>query len=203
MSSQIIYLKDLPKHETLRAMARDYPQVDIAAVELYILLLRLVNDMIAEVEAHLGRHGLSRGRIAILMILRHQKKERMCAAELARYCGVSRPTITQMLRGLRRAGLVRRKPAACDLRRSVISITSRGRAVMKAVMPDYYRKIQAFSVGLNPRSQQQLMTAARAMLAESALWRHSSAAPHRSASHVKIHGKHEIKQATWIAGVHA
>ena len=58
MSSQIIYLKDLPKHQTLRAMAKDYPQADIQAVELYILLLRLVNDMIAVVEAHLARHGL-------------------------------------------------------------------------------------------------------------------------------------------------
>ncbi|MGC9259459.1 MAG: MarR family winged helix-turn-helix transcriptional regulator [Phycisphaerae bacterium] len=203
MSSQIIYLKDLPKHETLRAMAKDYPQVDIAAVELYILQLRLVNDMIAVVEAYLGRYGLSRGRIAILMILRHQKEDRMCAAELARYCGVSRPTMTQMLRGLLRAGLVRREPAACDLRRSVISITHQGRVVMKAVMPDYYRTIQNFSAGLDPELREQLMDATRAMMAGSALWRQSAAIQRHVASNAAIHSKPRAKKVAWAAGAHS
>jgi|GEM_PF-392756 DNA-binding MarR family transcriptional regulator len=176
MSSQIIYLKDLPKHQTLRAMAKDYPQADIEAVELYILLLRLVNDMIAVVEAHLARHGLSRGRIAILMILRHQKHDSMCAAELARYCGVSRPTMTELIRGLIRSGLIRREPAAGDRRSSVILLTDKGRATMKAVMPDYYRKIQEFSQGLPAAMRNELLVAGKAMMANSELWRQSAAA---------------------------
>jgi DNA-binding MarR family transcriptional regulator len=176
MNPQIIYLKDLPKHQTLRAMAKDYPQADIEAVELYILLLRLVNDMIAEVEAQLHQHGLSRGRVAILMILRHQKHDRMCAAELARYCGVSRPTMTELIRGLIRSGLIRREPAAGDRRSSIIFITDKGRAVMKAAMPDYYRKIQEFSQDLQPAMRTQLMAAGRAMLANSHSWRQPAAA---------------------------
>lgn len=175
MSSQIIYLKDLPKHQTLRAMAKDYPQADIQAVELYILLLRLVNDMIAVVEAHLTRHGLSRGRIAILMILRHQKHDSMCAAELARYCGVSRPTMTELIRALIRTGLIRRVPAPGDRRRAVIHLTDKGRAKMKAVMPDYYRKIQEFSQGLPETMRNQLLAAGKAMMMNSELWRQSAA----------------------------
>jgi DNA-binding MarR family transcriptional regulator len=171
MSSQIVYLKDLPRHQTLRAMAKDYPQADLGAVELYIVLLRLVNDMIAVVEGQLSRHGLSRGRLAILMVLRHEKEDRMCAAELSRYCGVSRPTMAELLRGLIRAGLVRREPVPGDRRSSIIRMTDKGRGIMKRVMPTYYRKIQEFSAGLEPAARRQLIAGLRAMMESSDIWR--------------------------------
>ena len=170
-------------------------------MELYILLLRLVNDMIAVVEAHLARHGLSRGRIAILMILRHQKHDSMCAAELARYCGVSRPTMTELIRGLIRTGLIRREPAAGDRRSSVILLTDKGRSTMKAVMPDYYRKIQEFSQGLPTAMRNQLMVAGKAMMANSELWRQSAAAQRRGGVNGGIKNGRGRMKAEKTAGV--
>jgi hypothetical protein len=47
---------------------------------------------------------------------------------------------------------------------------------MKAVMPDYYRKIQEFSQGLPASMRSQLLVAGKAMMANSELWRQSAAA---------------------------
>ena len=90
--------------------------------------------------------------------------------------------MTELLRGLIRAGLVCREPTPHDRRSSVIRITEKGRGTMKTVMPDYYRKIQEFSAGLKPSARKHLMAAARNMMADSTLWRQSAASRRHVAS---------------------
>lgn|SRR5262245_2801068 len=73
--------------------------------------------------------GLSMPQFITLRALRHGPKS---ASKLAQIFGVSRPTITRMVDGLAKKGLVERRQDADDRRLAIISLTVQGRALHEA-----------------------------------------------------------------------
>jgi DNA-binding MarR family transcriptional regulator len=73
--------------------------------------------------------GLSMPQFIALRALRHGP---LAAGELAERFGVSRPTITRMVDGLVKKGLVERRPGAEDRRIALTSLTAQGRALHEA-----------------------------------------------------------------------
>ena len=63
-------------------------------------------------------------------------------SDLAEKAGVSRATMTGLIDGLERDGLVQRLTDASDRRKSTIKLTAEGQAKLDDVMPGYYQKVK-------------------------------------------------------------
>lgn len=148
-------LKDIPKHETLQQDARRYPESDASAVEACLTLLRISGDVEAAYGAHFARHGLSQARFIVLMQLQREE-EGLRPAELAERTGVTRATMTGLLDGLEKEGLILRRAHAEDGRMSVVRLSAKGRQRLEGVLPDHYRRTVALMSGLSAEERQQL-----------------------------------------------
>lgn len=84
--------------------------------------------------------GLSEGRFAVLLLLEKRqlaKQPALNPAEIAENLGVTRATVTGLIAGLERDGLLRREADDSDGRRSRLSLTPAGAQVIAEVLPRY------------------------------------------------------------------
>src|SRR6218665_414884 len=148
-------LKQLPEHETLQKDARRYPGSDASAVEACLTLLRVSDDVEQAYAAHFARHGLSQARFIVLMQLQREE-EGLRPAELAERTGVTRATMTGLLDGLEKEGLILRRAHAGDGRMSVVRLAAKGRQRLEGLLPDHYRRTPALMSSLSAEERQQL-----------------------------------------------
>ncbi len=145
MADPIIYLRETPGDQMVRQLLPDYPHGDLQGVQLYLLLLRVAHELVGRVEQRLAAGGLSRGRLAVLMILRSRAGTGTNAAALAHSCGVTRATMTGLLRGLDNGGLIRRVAHNSDRRMSQVYISPKGQQMLRKILPDYYDLLHSFT----------------------------------------------------------
>ncbi|GAA1231195.1 hypothetical protein GCM10009665_21940 [Kitasatospora nipponensis] len=93
-------------------------------------------------EAHFARFGLSTGRYRLLADLEDQDGEKS-PSQLAASLGVSRATVTGLVDGLAREGLVARRPSTEDGRGSVVILTARGAERLRDLAPEHFARMQA------------------------------------------------------------
>ncbi|BAJ28879.1 MULTISPECIES: MarR family transcriptional regulator [Kitasatospora] len=98
-------------------------------------------------EAHFGRFGLSTGRYRLLADLEDCGGEKS-PSQLAAGLGVSRATVTGLVDGLERDGLVARRPSREDGRASVVVLTARGAQRLREMAPEHFRRLEAVVGGL-------------------------------------------------------
>lgn len=138
-------MKELPSEEDFRPLVPEYSSLDTASVMLFYLFLQVGSDTLTAFETYLADHGVSQGRfIVLLLLLRSQARNNgsgLSPSELARQAGVTRATMTGLLDGLQRKGLIGRLRHPADRRRVVVRLTSRGEESLHAIFPDYYARI--------------------------------------------------------------
>ncbi|GAA0289249.1 hypothetical protein GCM10010302_29510 [Streptomyces polychromogenes] len=98
-------------------------------------------------EVHFGRFGLSTGRYRLLADLEDHGGEKS-PSQLAASLGVSRATVTGLVDGLAREGLVARRPSAEDGRGNVVILTARGADKLRDLAPEHFARMQALVGGL-------------------------------------------------------
>ena len=145
----MLTVRDLPTPEVLRRFAQRYPDADISGVGTFLTLLRTATELSQMLDAFLARHGLLQGRWWVLILLFREETLESSPSVLADKAGVTRATMTGLLDGLERDGLVQRVYDAADRRRITVRLLPAGQAVLDAVMPDYYRRVRALMAGLN------------------------------------------------------
>ncbi|XXF78557.1 MarR family transcriptional regulator [Myxococcaceae bacterium GXIMD 01537] len=149
-------LKHLPKEETLRKHAERFPELDISAIQSCLRVMQVGSDVQRAFEAGYARHGLSRGRfLLMMMLLRHA--EGLRPAELAEVMGVTRATVTGLMAGLEKEGLILRREHAEDGRMALVRLSARGRQKLEGMLPDHYRRTAALMSGLSSAERQQLL----------------------------------------------
>ena len=116
----------LPKYEMMRKRAQEYMGADEDTTETYWLFLHVAREILATFQARLERFGLSDGKMVILVLLRHTPNNSLTPSELAERCEVTRGTITGLLDGLERSGLIERKNHPEDRRMLTIQLTTPG-----------------------------------------------------------------------------
>ncbi|WP_030270995.1 MarR family winged helix-turn-helix transcriptional regulator [Streptomyces sp. NRRL B-24484] len=99
-------------------------------------------------EVHFGRFGLSTGRYRLLADLEDHGGEKS-PSQLAASLGVSRATVTGLVDGLEREGLVARRPSAEDGRGNVVILTARGAEKLRDLAPEHFARMQALVGGLS------------------------------------------------------
>ena len=150
-------LRDLPGQDTLRALARRIPELDPSAVEVCLLTLRAAGDMVALFNTFLARYGLTQGRFTVMMVLFRDPEEGLTPSVLAEKAGVTRATMTGLLDGLEREGLVQRKHLASDRRSSGVRLTGKGRKFLETILPGHYRRVAALMEPLSEPERKRLV----------------------------------------------
>ncbi len=153
-------LKDLPRYECLLEAAKQFPDLDPSATEVYLHLLRTSDDAFGALTAHLHRAGLSQGRFTVLMLL--IDKGTGCArastpAELADRSGVTRATMTGLIDTLERDGLVSREPDLADRRMMSVKLTAKGEALIHDYLPGHFRRTAALVEPLTENERKTLV----------------------------------------------
>ncbi len=155
-----IELEKLPKHEMMRRRAKEYINADEDTVETYWLFFQVAKQLLSTFQNRLERYGLSDGKMVILTLLRHAPDNTMTPSELAERCEVTRGTITGLLDGLERSGLIERKNHPEDRRMLTVQLTEQGLAFIDDIMPKHFRRFSEMikRADLSKEEQQQFMT---------------------------------------------
>ncbi|MCB5186086.1 MarR family transcriptional regulator [Methylobacillus gramineus] len=138
----MLQLRDLPNKAVLDKFSGRYPEADVSAVTAFLHLLRVATDLSAALDSCLSRHGLLQGRWWVLILLMREDQSISTPSVLAEKAGVSRATMTGLIDGLERDGLIARLFDKEDRRRVSIQLTAAGQAKLDEVMPDYYTRLR-------------------------------------------------------------
>lgn len=146
---------DLPDQSTLRKLAERYPQLEIPRLETWLHLMRLSADCQNDLDHFLAVHELSQRRFFVLILLL-RNPDGLQVSQLAKGTGVSCATMTGVVDGLFKSGLVTREPHEQDRRAFLVTITSAGEAVLDRVLPLHYQRINRIMAPLDAAEQKQL-----------------------------------------------
>jgi len=149
----------LPKHEMMRKRVQQYIGADEDTVETYWLFFHVAREILATFQNRLERFGLSDGKMYVLILLRYAPDNSMTPSELAERCEVTRGTITGLLDGLERSGLIERKNHPEDRRMLTIQLTAQGLAFIDEMLPRHFRRFGEMikRADLSKEEQQQFM----------------------------------------------
>ncbi|HFK2920903.1 MarR family winged helix-turn-helix transcriptional regulator [Stenotrophomonas beteli] len=144
-----------PKHGALLDEARRRGHANVAQLHLCFQLLSLSSTIDGDCAARLAPHGLSEGRFIVLFLL-HGAGGTLPPHELAERAGVTRATISGLLDGLQREGLLQRRSDAEDGRRLQIVLTAQGKRLAGTLFEQHTQWIGGLFDGLDAGEQQQL-----------------------------------------------
>jgi DNA-binding MarR family transcriptional regulator len=145
-----------PRQQLFLDLVRQVPEADIAAVETYFYFARVASDLFANQQAFFGRYELSEGKLVVLQLLRQAPHYRLTPSALAEAAGVTRGTMTGLLAGLERSGLVKRDEHPEDGRMFSIELTEAALDLFERILPERITRIMEFMSSLTDEEQHQL-----------------------------------------------
>lgn len=149
-------IKELPSYQTLLEKATRYPTMDILVTEAYLHVLRTGTILHHCVERNLAKLGLSYGRFMILCLL-SRAEEPIPVCKLAEMAGVTTPTVSAVLSGMVRDGLVQRIEDPADRRVVRIALVPEGQRILDDVFPGLFRNHSEVMAGLEDEDLKTLI----------------------------------------------
>lgn len=147
----------IPSRAVLEQHAKIVPEIEPSSVIAMLQVLQASAEIQhAVIDVLEKKHQLSEGKLHV-MILLHQEETGVAPSELAERAGVTRATISVMLRRMTRDGLVRAFSNAADARAKKICLTAQGRQFMDDVLPGHYLRITQLMGKLSEREQVTLI----------------------------------------------
>lgn len=128
-------LHNLPRHQEVEQILKPLPGIQSSSIETYLLFLRVASDVFAAQQQYLVRFGFSDGKLSVLFQMLLAAQAPLSPSMLAERVGVTRATITDLVAGLERAGLVRREVCAEDGRMALLHLTEQGHALLDRLLP--------------------------------------------------------------------
>ena len=154
---------ELEKNKALLERANRRQGIDAEAVETLLTLQTALIDINRTLEGFLAGYGLSQGRFALLTLLMDHE-EGLKPSFLADQAGVTRATITGLLDGLERDGLVKRVAGRSDKRSRLIKLTPVAHGLMEGVYNEYFRRISRWMGGVSGGGRRTLIGALSSVL---------------------------------------
>ncbi len=127
---------------------------EVKLVETYLLFLQVAGESFDDRQAFLGRFALSEGKVGVIMLLKESGQS--TPSELAEELGVTPGTITGLLAGLERAGLIRREEHPIDRRKATITLTPGTQAFFDQVLAERFHHIKEIFSAFTSQEQEQL-----------------------------------------------
>lgn len=153
----MFYLLDQPTEEEFQNLDRRYKEMDPLSVKAAVTMLKTGSDLLTGFETMLKKYGLSQGRFLILVVMNRQPDRETTPSVLAEKIGVTRATMTGLIDGLEKDGLVIRSPHKDDRRKQSLRLTQMGKVVLEEVLPDYWSRIHNLMDGLTPTEMTTLI----------------------------------------------
>jgi MarR family 2-MHQ and catechol resistance regulon transcriptional repressor len=137
-------------------MGSHYPGTrdEVRALSAFINLMRAAESLAAASDRRVAAEGLSHSQFGVLEVLLHlgPLPQKALGEKLLKTSG----NMTMVVHNLERDGLVRRERDSRDRRVVTVSLTSRGRSVIKRVMPIQVAGILADLSKLTAAEQEEL-----------------------------------------------
>ena len=141
-------LKELPREEIIREMAKQFGDLNPSSLEAMIMLYKFLGDYDKAFEDHFKKFGLSDGRFHVLITIK-KNNNAIKATDIANNLGVSRATMTGLMDGLIKDGLISKTDCSEDRRISFVHLTEKGQELLGKVVPCHFKKLDKFSQCLN------------------------------------------------------
>lgn len=152
-------MRDTPALDILRRQPGDFPDTDPSDIRAAQDLLRVSKRILGGFADEFARHKLSPGRYALLMAL-HGAQRTLAPSEIASRIGVTRATVTGLIDGMSRDGLVEyATPAEGDRRRKSIGLSAKGRRLLVKLLPDVFAQMAALLAPLTKNERAQFRSA--------------------------------------------
>jgi DNA-binding MarR family transcriptional regulator len=145
-----------PRHQVFLDVLCQMPEAEADSAETYWFFLQLARRALAAQEAFYDRYGLSEGKLVVLLLLRQAPSFRLTPSELAQAAGVARGTMTGLLAGLQRCGLVKRMEHPEDGRMSSIELTQAAFDLFEQMLPERFQQIGECMSSLTQEEQLHL-----------------------------------------------
>lgn len=166
MHTRYVALGVMPTMEELSKRQQRIPEIDPSAVlsmlevmQLSALIRRQVHDVLEH------EHRISEGKLRILLVL-EQSSGSVKPSVLAEIIGVTKATVSGLLRRLERDHLISRSIAPEDRRSNEVELSAEGRDFLERVMPEHYLRISKLMGKLTRAEQEQLIHLSRKLAAK-------------------------------------
>ncbi len=146
-----------PRYEKIQAVARRFPQIDAQSLAAAVALLRLSSSLYSALDGQYARHGTSRGRFHVLMMLLEMEGEGLTPHQLAERAAVTKAAMTGLIDGLVKDGLVAREQDPLDRRSYRVALTPAGDRFLKGMLPDHFTRMNALVGKLTLEDKRQLV----------------------------------------------
>lgn len=147
----------IPTKQELEHYAEKMPEINPSSIIAMLTVKQAANEIQHEIlDVLQKKYQLSEGKLRVMIIL-HQQKNSISPSSLAQKTGVTKATISIMLKRMQRDGLVELISSSEDGRAKKIRLSPKGRAMMDKILPDHYLRISRLMGKLNSEEQQQLI----------------------------------------------
>jgi len=153
----VVILRPFVDKQTILNFAKRYPELDVASIETCLAFLHTTADVYQALDVHFARYGLSRGKFTLLMQLYLADEKGLTPSECAERADVTKATITGLLDGLERDGLVRRLPDVTDRRMLRLQLTDKGRDLLSQMLPDHFCRTTDLMANLTDSEKKTLI----------------------------------------------
>ncbi|MGF1529974.1 MAG: MarR family winged helix-turn-helix transcriptional regulator [Puniceicoccaceae bacterium] len=153
-------IKEIPRYECLLECAENFPGMDPSAMELFLHVLRAGDVCGRFGDQSLEKHGLSRARFLVLILLLDKSKNlavHRSPAELADEAMVTRATMTGLLDNLAKDGLIEIEPSSTDRRQKMVTLSAKGFELLQSVLPPHFEEIGRALKGIELRDRKRLV----------------------------------------------
>ena len=144
-----LLLRDTAALQALARRQSVLPHIDPESIAAAQHFLRAAKRVLASFAKAFSVHGLSPGRYAVLVAL-DVHRPALSPSTIADQLGVTRATVTGLIDGLVRDGLVIDRPDGADRRSKAIALTSKGEALLDNVLPDIFARMATLTAPLSP-----------------------------------------------------
>ncbi len=145
----MFYLRDFPTEQNFSRMRETYPQLDADAISCFLRLMVAGSEFLDSLDKMLAEFNITHGRWLTLLLLRRREIHQALPSELAQEQGVTRATISGLIKQLVRQNLVMRQEDPKDGRQTTIILTKAGDDLVSQIIPIYYELIDELMSPLN------------------------------------------------------
>ncbi len=141
----------------LSGQAEIMPEIEPSAVMAMLGVLQAAEEIQHSIFDVLEeRYQLSEGKLRVMIIL-YQNQMGLSLSQLAEKAGVSKATISVMLRKMVRDGYVALEIDAKDARSKNARLTGASKNLLKDILPGHYKRISDLIGSLNGNEREELI----------------------------------------------
>ena len=138
------------------AAARAVPGFDAPTLETHLDFLRTTTLFWSLFEKRLRSYGFTPPQMKVMSLLRLRGAEGISLSRVGDWLCVTRAGVTGVVDTLERRGWARRRPHPEDRRITLLSLTPKGSAHIRRILPGHFRFLRRIYGGLNAGEKRRL-----------------------------------------------